>query len=685
MRVFKLLAPLLLFLCALSAIPLRGQDPVLKEHFQQGKVLWATQGDRDGASAKFEQVLAALEPKGKSLEGEWLQMLCETYNWLAVLNDRNPTRKARAPKDLEALLDLNPDFEVDRNITNARLQGLFESLRTGRLVRVKLTLEPEGGTLIVDGRSRMPGSLVKFMAPGSHKITYSKPGYQSSEQQVDLALKEAKSLELKLTRISSTVSICTAPANVEIFLDGKSVGRTEGQAPPELRPLAEKAGVSLAELSAPFVLGELPAGKHQLEFRAPCLRQRRLELDESFASPFADHVLEAVKLEPSRGLLSVSTSSPGGELLLSGKSYGPVPVKDLQVCSGSYDLQVRFPAGGFTQRVELPEGKAVQVAASPKARMLYLGFEGSEEFAGRDRVLRLLTELGARLKTIAYLAPAPSETPQEALTRIKASKEAELTLLARPVPGKPIHEIELVVSTLHGEEERSVVKPLEQDPLGALAERLNRMPPLWEPWAGLNLLDLAGEPGPWVLRADEAASRAGIKTAKAISQVNGKPVADVQAFRKALAEATGGRISLTQDETPIQLALSPQALEIPLNASNLCYPFVLAELRLRYLGAKGDEAGLLRLNQALALMHFRHYDRAMEVLRDARVMATHGVSQGTLDYYTGVCLLRLGNVYVPEAIQAFNQALKYPQATLFGPEGPLIAPLARQALEDLKP
>ena len=140
-----------------------------------------------------------------------------------------------------------------------------------------------------------------------------------------------------------------------------------------------------------------------------------------------------------------------------------------------------------------------------------------------------------------------------------------------------------------------------------------------------------------------------------------------------------------QAQQIFDLTLAQQALEIPLNASDLCYPFVLTELRLRYLGAKGDEAGLLRLNQALAFMHFRLFDRAMEVLRDARVIRTQGVSQGTLDYYTGICLLHLGNVYVPEAVQAFNQALKYPLATLFGPEGPLVAPLAKQALEDLKP
>ena len=109
------------------------------------------------------------------------------------------------------------------------------------------------------------------------------------------------------------------------------------------------------------------------------------------------------------------------------------------------------------------------------------------------------------------------------------------------------------------------------------------------------------------------------------------------------------------------------------------------DLRLRYLGATGDDAGLLRLQQALALIHFKEYDKALEILRDARMTTVQGVSQGTLDYYTGVCLLHMGNVYLSETLQSFNQALKYPQATLFGPDGPLLAPLARQALVDLKP
>jgi hypothetical protein len=87
---------------------------------------------------------------------------------------------------------------------------------------------------------------------------------------------------------------------------------------------------------------------------------------------------------------------------------------------------------------------------------------------------------------------------------------------------------------------------------------------------------------------------------------------------------------------------------------------------------------------ALVLMQFGKYDKAIELLRDAKLSGVAGISQGTIDYHTGLCFLHLGTAYQSEAMQAFRQALKYPQSTLLGPEGPLVSPLARQALEDLK-
>lgn len=657
--------PLLFAASSLWTTAALGQDPQLKDTFQQAKVLWGNQGDRDGATARFEQVQSALE--GKELKSEWAQILAETYNWLAVLDNGSAARKSRVNAHLEALLNLNPDFELDSAITNGRLLAAFDGLRNAKLVKVALTLEPQGGELKVDGKLR--SSALKFLAPGSHRITYQKPGFQTVESQVELALKEPKALEFKLQRTSSTVTIHTSPAGAEVLLDGKAQGQT----------LA-----SGGELSVPFVLGDLGSGSHVLEVRAPCFKSRRIELDPSFTAPFQDHTLEPLRLEPSRGRLTVQSDAPGGELFLDGKSQGKVPVQDLQICAGTYDLTVRYPAGGFSTRIDVREDQGQSVIAKPMARLVYVGFEGEEDFAGKDRLLKALETLGPRLTTLAFTA-IKGESPQAAMARLKTSGEAELVLWVKPGAGRPVQDVELILATFQGEEARAQVKPLEQDPLQGWVERLNHLPPFSRPWIGATLLDVPGEAGPWVLEVQEGAQSAGLKANLPITQVNGQAVATVAEFRTALEQAKGETVTAMQGSESLRLPLTRAGVEIPVNAPDLCYPALLAELRLRASEAKGDELGWLRLNQALAFMHFRRHDRALEILRDTRILATRGVSQGTLDYYTGLCLQRLGQAYVPEAIQAFSQALKYPNATLFGPEGPLVAPLARQAMDDLRP
>jgi hypothetical protein len=672
----------LLPLVFLLSLGLGAQDPTLKDTFLQAKALWATQGDREGATARFEKVVETLAPKGTALEPAWAQVLCESYNWLAVLDDRGAQTKARAQGRLQALIDLNPDFEVDRALTSQRLTALFDRLKAEKYAPVKLSYVPEDGTLTVDGRPGPPLAR-RFLSFGTHKLVYSRPGYAPTELSLELAPRDAKTADFKLTRVSSTVTLYVQPSGAEVLLDGRSLGRARGQAGPEAAPLTVPLGLRPEDFSGAFVIGELAAGRHQLELRAPCHRTRVLEMEANLATPWADHTLEPIRLEASKGTLTVSSAWPGGELFLSGQSQGPLPVTQLPVCSGPYDLLVRFPAGGFSRRITVVEGKALAVEARPKPRLAFLGLEGETEFTGRARFLAQLEGLGNRLQQVAYLPAHPGETPKEALARVKASREAELILLATPVPDKVIHRVELLVATLEGEEERWVVKPLEEDPLGPLAARLNAVPPLHEPGLGLALLDLPGEPGPWVLSASEAAQKAGIQVGRALTQADGKPLPSVQALRLALKDAKG-TVALGQGGAPVILPVQTEALELPFGASSLCHPAVLAHLRLQYAGAKGDEANLIRLNLGLGLMHFRRYDKAIEQLRDTRLSTVSGVSQGTLDYHTGLCFLRLGSAYQAEATQAFRQALKYPQATLLGPDGPLVAPLARQALEDLK-
>jgi len=675
MRIRPLLTSLLL--CA----ALWGQDAALKDTFLQAKALWATQGDREGATTRFDSVVAALAPKAAGLEPDWTQVLCESYNWLAILDDRSPQNKPRAQVRLQALIDLNPDFDVDRALTSQRLATLFDRLKGEKYALVKLSYAPEGGRLQVDGKAGAPLPR-RFLPFGTHKLSYARPGHTPEDVTLELGPRDAKSVDFKLTRTASTITLYVQPSDIEILLDGQSLGFAIGKAGSEAAYLAVPLGLRPEELSAAFVIPELAPGKHRLELRAPCFRTRVLELNADLATPPADHTLEPIRMEPSKGSLSVSSAWSGGELFLSGQSRGPLPVVNLPVCSGTYDLLVRFPGGGFSQRIVVEEGKSLALEARPKPRLAFLGLE-SGDFTGRARFQAQLESFGERLQSLAYLPPRPDEPPKDALARLKASHEAELVMIASPVPDKVIHHVELVLATLEGEEERLLLKPLEQDPLGTLAARLNTVPVIQRSGLGISVLDLPGEPGPWVLAASEAAQKAGLQAGRPILQVQGKAVPTTWTPVRGV-DADQGPLTVAQEGTSASLPLEMEAYEIPLGSPDLSYPALLAQLRLQYAGARGDEANLIKLNLALALMQLRKYDKAIELLRDARLSTTRGVSQGTLDYYTGLCFLHLGTTYQSEAGQAFRQSLKYPQSTLLGPDGPLVAPLARQALEDLK-
>jgi hypothetical protein len=675
MRLNHLFAPFLLCLA------LQAQDPAVREAFLQAKAAWAAQGNREDATARFEQVVASLAPRAKNLDADSFQVLCESYNWLAVLDDRSAATKPRTQVRFQALISLNADFELDRAMTSQRLVALHDRLRGEKYAPVRISFAPEGGQLLVDGQ---PSAAVqrKFLPFGTHRLSYQRPGHTPQEQTLEVAPREARTLAFNLPRIASTLRFHTSPAGPEVLLDGRSLGHTAGKAGAEDAALAISLGLRPEDLSGPFVIPELPPGKHRLELRGPCFRPRILELGEDLAKPFADHTLEPIRMAPSRGTLTVRSAWPGGELFLSGEARGPLPVTNLNVCAGSYDLMVRFPAGGFSRRITVEDGKAMALEVQPRPRLAYLGLEGGE-FTGKARFAAMLAGFGERLEQLAFLAPGRGETPAAALARLKASREAELVLIATPVADKVIHRLELTLATLDGEEERLEVKPLEEDPLATLAARLNHLPRLQQPGLGLILLDLPDEPGPWVLSASQSAQKAGIQVGQALTALNDQAVATTTDLLRALALAKDS-VTVKQGDRTLTLLVQKDALEVPLGRPEFSYPAVLAQLHLRYRGVQGEEANLLKLNMGLTLMHFRKYDKAIEMLRDTHLNATQGISQGTLDYHLGRCFLRLGPAYLAEATQAFRQALKYPQATLLSPDGPLVTPLAQQALDDLK-
>lgn len=674
-------APLLLVPALLAPPALCAQDPGLKDTFQQARDLWAKSGDREGATAKMEQVVAALAPKAKSLDADWRRRLCQAYNLLAVLDDRSPATRARAQGRLQALLETDPGYELDRDLSTTRLLTTYAQMRAARFGLVRFTLDPQGGTLSVDG-AEMPAAGEIWLPLGARQVAYQRPGYGRQEQSLAVGAKPS-AVTLRLERTSTALRLFTSPSGTEVLLDGKAVGTTSGVLPPLDKAAADKAGLPPDQLSAGFVVDGVGPGKHTLDFRAPCHAPKTVELPARFGDAKQDFDLEPIVLKSSAGQLRLDSPAPGAELYLDGDRKGPLP-QALPICSGSHDLEVRFPSGAWSRHLEVKDGDQLAFTARPLPRLAFLGLDPAADFSGRDRMAQALAGLGGRLAAVAFLAPKPAELPEVAQARLKEMAGTELFLSVKPAGEGAGAPVALEVSTLDGASETILVRPFEEDPLAVLVERLNALPPLEEPGCGLTLLDVDGQPGPLVLSADAAAKTAGVQVLRPLTAVDGRPAATVAEVRARLSQAKGS-LQIAQGGAPFALAVKAQPLEIPVNSDRYSYPAVLAALRLRALGAKGDEAGLVRLNLALVLIHFRRYDQALEQLKAARLSGDQGVCQGTLAYDEGLCYRALGPAYQDEARKAFQAASQYPAATLLGPDGPLVAPLARQALEDLHP
>ena len=82
-------------------------------------------------------------------------------------------------------MDLIPDFELDRALTSQRLLSLYDRMKGERYALVKLSYTPEGGRLLVDGRS-VTTMARKYLPFGTHKLTYARPGHASADAILEL-------------------------------------------------------------------------------------------------------------------------------------------------------------------------------------------------------------------------------------------------------------------------------------------------------------------------------------------------------------------------------------------------------------------------------------------------------------------------------------------------------------------
>jgi membrane-associated protease RseP (regulator of RpoE activity) len=620
-----------------------------------------------------------------------------------------------ARQDFVELLKAEPGYTLTGQIS-PRVVTLFEEAQKATVTRVALNVTPASATVLLDGAA-VPATGTIPVVIGDHTLTATRTGYAPGSTTFTAAAETTAEATLALTRSSAVLSIVTAPADVEVFVDGISRGKTTAGPPPaEFAERATKGGIAANQLSGVLMLTDVAAGSHRIEFRRSCYVQaeRRQEITQ-----LDDYVLDPVKLDPAVTALTVNAPQAGVSVFVDGESRGRTPYTT-EVCEGAHTVELRSPAGRFVRRVDARPGQKLDVSGTLRPAFALVSSTQTTLSADfRAAIERAL----APLQTILVFAPPSADLD----TALKAEKlpadwlgydanrrpvgvTAEVTApmrrdlsakLAKAFDAQGIASVtapvatnrsRLVLSLLAaGVAEPDVIEiDVEQpDTVAAAIAQLDRGLSFLAPTLGLAAIDVADVAGPVVVAVDAngPAAKAGIQAGSVVATADGKPVADAAALNAAVAARTASApLALEVKDAAgaqkrVELTVQMRPRLIGVNDQTLLVNRTLVALRARLADAPdGDEKAAIRLNLAAALTRLESWDEARTELQQVTLPDGPGIGTGTVQYLMGLCAARQGNRADAEA--AFKQAAA--STSLLGEDGPPVKELAEARLAELQ-
>jgi tetratricopeptide (TPR) repeat protein len=671
--------------------------------------------DYEHAVSALDQAIVVLE--GRPLQDPARRGLPGAYE-MRARSQFGLGKEPEARADFVALLKADPVYTLTGQVS-PRVVAIFDEVMKATVTTMKLTVTPATAEVRVDGVI-VPANTSMSIAIGDHTIAAKQVGYRAVTQSAAIGTGQIAEVTIALERVSSVLAVVTAPAGVQVIIDGVSHGKTDqGPPPPDYAERAARAGVPASELSQVMIVAEMQPGAHVIEFKADCHvgTQRRLTVDKP-----DDYTLDPVKLERAIASVNVKTKQAGASVFVDGQPRGVAPMVVPDVCEGEHLVELRSPMGRFFRRMTARTGDRVDMDATLKPAFALVSTSG--QAIGLNTDLRLTIEraleasqsmtiyappadqldkvLKAEQLTLAWLAFDANKRPLAQSADLGAATRRDLTAkiakafdaqgVASVTVPSAIDRSRIVLSLLAaGSGDPDVLEVTIDHPetFAAAITQLDRAPSFFRPSLGVTAIDVKDVAGAVVIGVDASgpAAKAGITAGDVIVKANAQAIADAVALNALLAGRKADE-ELTLElkdragaakRADIKVGIAPRL--VGLYDQTLLVNRTLLDLRSR-LQTPGSpvEDSVLRLNLAAALARVENWSEARIELQRVKLPDGPGVSNGTVQYLLGLCADKLGNR--ADAETAFRAAIA--SDALITEDGPSVKELAEARLGEMQ-
>ena len=738
---FKLAAPLCLVLWAVSTHDVRAtQAPswnvvvdVAVANFRPGNFTQVETTCTTVIQALGDRPLATLTPEER-------RALADAYEIRALArlllmdfpNDKGSREDMRG-----SILAAPPTREFGRRLpdqTGETTMVKYREERAALITPVSINVLPSDATVSVQRLDDVTGAVVdtfpveqppqvkELLVGRRYRVTAERIGYRSDTRELRIVAGQHALEPISLTRTSSTLTVVTAPAGVDVWIGTTKRGTTERQPLPPHLAAREDVKVLLAANLGPlgvFQTVDVPRDRLAISLKGRCLIDSDHQLPNTI---FEDHV-RVVPMKEATAPVRFEGEGVTAEVSVDRERVSPLPNS---LCAGSREIEFRSDTRRSWHLVDVRSGsEPVPVAvhlrpgvallsdanvrdglAEDKRRAVAAALQSAQTvsiFPIADAEAR--AELKQNQTNVTWLAFGPSRRPVNgsvAANMSAADRQEVSSNLAKRFNVEAVAEIllpwrqaqrdYLLTILLAGGDAPDVI-PVRLDDAAALQatlQRLNYVPPVFEMSAGIDVLD-AGDPVKPIVISQQWIPKSGaapLLKGDALVAVDGSPIrtsADlaaaiaVKAHRSTITVRAIGSDGKQKDvvqgvwELPRVIDLYDDSLLF--NKLAMDYGQLVSRL-------DGDRQHYARLNLAVALMRTHNWDKAKTELEQVRLPnpptpETRSVQQATVAYLLGECLDAL---YQHADANAKYTEAKQSKTALLTANGPLIYDLAEMKL-----